>query len=278
MIPVLFHLGPITIYSYGLMMALGFIAGDLVLTSECRRRGFNPELGNSTVVWGAIGGIVGARIYDVIANWPDYAAHPASIVFSGAGFVWYGGLIGGIFATWMVARHYKVRFLTLADMCAPGLVLGMAFGRMGCLLSGDGDWGLPSKLPWAMAFPNAIVGWNSNSVLAVDSHHMLVSGYYPGVRVHPTPIYEAILYVAIFLVLWRLRKRQTFEGEFLYLYLILAGFARFFIEFLRINPRVVWDFSAAQVISLVMIVAGAAAWYFSVSRHRPEETRVAMRA
>jgi phosphatidylglycerol:prolipoprotein diacylglycerol transferase len=163
-------------------------------------------------------------------------------------------------------------------MCAPGLVLGMAFGRMGCLLSGDGDWGLPSKLPWAMAFPNAIVGWNSNSVLTVDSHHMLVSGYYPGVRVHPTPIYEAILYVAIFLVLWWLRKRQTFEGEFLYLYLILAGFARFFIEFLRINPRVVWDFSAAQVISLVMIVAGAAAWYFSASRRRPEETRVAMRA
>src|ERR1041385_6381351 len=115
MIPVLFHLGPITIYSYGLMMALGFIAGDLVLTSECRRRGFNPELGNSTVVWGAIGGIVGAQVYDVIANWSDYAAHPASIVFSGAGFVWYGGLIGGIFATWMVARHYKVRFLTLTD-------------------------------------------------------------------------------------------------------------------------------------------------------------------
>src|ERR1700761_3595546 len=96
MIPVLLRLGPLTIYSYGLMMAFGFIAGDLVLSRECRRRGFNPELASSVVVWGAIGGLVGARIYDVFDNWQAYKENPLSIVISGSGFVWYGGLIGGI--------------------------------------------------------------------------------------------------------------------------------------------------------------------------------------
>jgi phosphatidylglycerol:prolipoprotein diacylglycerol transferase len=266
MIPIILHLGPLTIYSYGLMMALGFIVGDLLLSHECRRRGFASELGTSIVVWGAIGGLVGARLYDVFDNWPLYADHPASIIFSGAGFVWYGGLIGGIIATWLVARYYHVSFLTIADMCAAPLVLGMAFGRMGCQLSGDGDWGLPSKLPWAMAYPRAIVGWGPDSVLKLDRHDNLVSGFYPGVRVHPTPIYEALLYVGIFVFLWSIRKRVGLVGELLYLYLILAGFARFMVEFVRINPRVLWGLSEAQIISLVMIGTGSMAWYVSSSR------------
>ncbi|HJU09662.1 MAG TPA: prolipoprotein diacylglyceryl transferase family protein, partial [Candidatus Binataceae bacterium] len=118
MIPVILRLGPLTIYSYGLMMALGFIAADLLLSHECRRRGFNPEMATSLIVWGAIGGLAGARIYDVFDNWSAYMSHPVSIIFSGAGFVWYGGLIGGIVSTWLVATYYKVSFLTIADMCA----------------------------------------------------------------------------------------------------------------------------------------------------------------
>jgi phosphatidylglycerol---prolipoprotein diacylglyceryl transferase len=268
MIPIILRLGPITIYSYGLMMALGFIAGDLLLSHECRRRGFKSELGTAIVVWGAVGGLAGARIYDVFDNWSTYIAHPASIIFSGAGFIWYGGLIGGIIATWLVVRYYRVSFLTAADMCAAPLVLGMAFGRMGCLLSGDGDWGLPSKMPWAMAYPHAIVGWGPETVLKLDSHDNLVSGYYPGVRVHPTPIYEAILYVAIFCFLWSIRKKVSLEGELLYLYLILGGAARFMVEFVRINPRVLAGLSEAQIISLIMIVAGSMAWYWSAARRR----------
>src|ERR1700694_3698213 len=95
MFPVLLHLGPITIYSYGVMMAMGFIAGDFILTRECRRRGISPDFANAIVVWGAIGGIVGSRIYDVFDNWPAYATNPWSMVFSAAGFVWYGGFIAG---------------------------------------------------------------------------------------------------------------------------------------------------------------------------------------
>jgi len=278
MIPVILRLGPITIHSFGLMMALGLIAGDIILSSECRRRGYSPDLANAIVVWGAISGIAGSRLYDVIDQWPDYAAHPWSIVFSGAGFVWYGGLIAGIITTWIVARRYGVAFLTVADMCAPALVLGQAFGRMGCQLSGDGDWGLPSTLPWAMAYPKAIVGWNAQTVLKLDSHNNLVSGFFPGVRVHPTPVYEVILYVAIFLVLWTLRKRPHAEGQILYLYLILASAERFLVEFLRINPRVLFGLSEAQIISVGMAAVGAIAWYWSTTRGAEVESPRAIRA
>ena len=280
MIPIILRLGPVTIYSYGLMMALGFIAGDLLLNNECRRRGFSSELATAIVIWGAIGGLGGARIYDVFDNWPAYMSHPASIIFSGAGFVWYGGLIGGILSTWLVARRHRVSFLAVADMCAAPLVLGMAFGRMGCQLSGDGDWGLPSTLPWAMAYPRAIVGWGPDTVLKLDRHDNLVSGFFPGVRVHPTPVYEAILYVAIFCFLWSIRKKVSLEGELLYLYLILVGAARFMVEFVRINRRVSWGLSEAQIISLIMITAGSLTWYWS-SRRRAEtisSSREALRA
>ena|SRR6516225_4188624 len=277
MIPVILRLGPVTIYSYGLMMALGFIVGDLLLSVECRRRGLNSELGTAIILWGAIGGLTGARLYDVFENWSVYVSHPLSIIFSGAGFVWYGGLIGGIVSSWLVARHYRVPFLTVADMCAAPLVLGMAFGRMGCQLSGDGDWGLPSRLPWAMAYPRAIVGWGPETVWKLDGHGNLVSGFFPGVRVHPTPIYESFLYVNIFLVLWSIRRRVTLEGQIFYLYLILAGAARFLVEFVRINPRVLWGLTGAQIISLLMIAAGSAAWYWS-SRRRVESAQTSRQA
>jgi phosphatidylglycerol:prolipoprotein diacylglycerol transferase len=288
MIPIILRLGPVTIYghhfgltihSFGLMMALGFIAGDLLLSYECRRRGFNADLSTWLILGGAVGGLAGARLYDVFDNWPYYMDHPLAIVWSGAGFVWYGGLIGGIISSWLVARHYRVPFLVVADMCAPPLALGMAFGRMGCLLSGDGDWGLPSKLPWAMAYPRAIVGWGADTVLKLDQHGKLVSGYFAGVRVQPTPIYEALLCVAIFGFLWSIRKKVRLAGELLYLYLILAGAARFMVEFVRINPRVLWGLTEAQLISLVMVGAGIIAYLSSWQRAETVGTRrVALRA
>jgi phosphatidylglycerol---prolipoprotein diacylglyceryl transferase len=289
MIPVLLHLGPIPIYSFGVMAALGFLAADFTLTLECRRRGIDPGLADSVVVWAALAGFAGSRIYDVFDNWSNYMAHPWSIVFSGAGFVWYGGLIGGIISTWLVTRHYKLRFVTVADMCAAPLILGQAFGRMGCLLSGDGDWGLPSTLPWAMAFPKAIVGWHGDlhlkdgsfipaTVLKLDPHGMLVDGFFPGVRVHPTPLYEVAMFLAIFAVMWSLRTRASFPGQQLCLYLILAGVERFVVEFLRINPRVLWGFSEAQLISLVSIAVGVATWLWLAGRQPAIEPGVALRA
>ena len=213
MIPVLFKLGPLTVYSYGMMMALGFLAADFVISSECRRKGLNADFASALVVWAAIAGIAGSRLYSVIDTFPVYMHDPWSIIFSGSGFVWYGGLIGGIGAAYFVSRYYKIDFLTTADMAGPALVIGQALGRIGCHLSGDGDWGMPTTLPWGVQYPNAIVGWNGNSVLRLDAHNHLVSAFFPGVRVHPTPIYEAILYTCIFLFLWSLRKNQSGPGK-----------------------------------------------------------------
>src|SRR5579871_4672432 len=259
MIPVLFKLGPITVYSYGMMMALGFLAADFVISSECKRRGLNRDFASSMVVWAAIAGIACSRLYSVIDNFPAYAHDPWSIIFSGSGFVWYGGLIGGLTSSYFVARYYKIPFWIAADMAGPALVIGQALGRIGCHLSGDGDWGLPSTLPWAVAYPKAIVGWGPQTVLKLGPHHTLVSGYFAGVRVHPTPIYEAILYTGVFVVLWSMRRRGGVPGRIFYLYLVLLGACRFMVEFLRINPRVLWGLSEAQLIAIAMMVIGVVA-------------------
>lgn len=268
MIPVLFRLGPITVYSYGLMMALGFLAADLVIASECRRRGLNPDYASSIVVWAAISGIAGSRVYDILDNFSAYMHDPSAMIFSGSGFVWYGGLFGGLAATYLVSRYYGIKFLTTTDMAAPALALGQAFGRIGCQLSGDGDWGLPSNLPWAMSYPRAIVGWDPQHVLALGPNHTLVSACQTAaqcaqVRVHPAPIYETILYIGVFAVLWLLRKRNRIDGRLFYGYLMLAGASRFVVEFVRINPRVLMGLSEAQLIAIAMMVTGAAAYILS---------------
>jgi phosphatidylglycerol---prolipoprotein diacylglyceryl transferase len=272
MIPILLRLGPlhlfghpltITIYSYGLMMALGFIAADLVIAADCPRRGIDPDYATAVVLWGALGGLIGARLYDVLNNWHLYMADPITIIWSGSGFVWFGGFIGGVTAAFFVARYYKVSVGATADMCGPALAIGQALGRIGCHLSGDGDWGLPSTLPWAVAYPKAIVGWGPQTVLKLGPHGTLVSGFFPGVRVHPTPIYEAILYMAVFLILWSMRRRAGTPGRIFYLYLVLLGGCRFMVEFLRVNPRVLWGLSEAQLIGLAMLVVGVVALYMT---------------
>ncbi len=266
MIPVLLEFDlfgfPIRIYSYGLMMALGFLSAGYVIWLDCKRRGIDPEYASTIIFWAALGGIAGSRIYHVIDNWRIYADDPASIVWSSAGFVWYGGLIGGLTAVYLVSRYYKVPFGVTADMSGPALAIGQAIGRLGCQLSGDGDWGLPSTLPWAMAYPNAIVGWNSDTVLKVDESGRLVSAFFPGVRVHPAPIYETLLYLGVFWILWRMRTKLKRPGRVLCLYFLLAGAARFIVEFVRVNPRVFYGLSEAQLFAIAMMVIGGVAFFY----------------
>jgi phosphatidylglycerol:prolipoprotein diacylglycerol transferase len=271
MIPILLRLGPITVYSYGLMMALGFIAADIACTSEFKRHGYQGEWASTLILWTAIAGVVGSRLYDIADNWPHYAANPWEMIFSGAGFVWYGGLAGGVIAAYFVARYYKIRFLVLADMAAPGLAIGHAIGRIGCQLSGDGDWGTVSNLPWAMAYHNAIVGWTGRTVLALNGNRLVAApgctdtGCAPWVRVHPAPVYETLLYTGVFLILWSIRKKIHVEGRLFYLYLIMAGGCRFAVEFIRVNPRVLWGLSEAQLIALAMVAIGIAAYAWSTA-------------
>lgn len=248
-------------------MALGFIAAGVLLAVECRRRKITTDFASSIVLWGAIGGLAGARLWDVFDQFPAYAHHPLSIIFSRSGFVWYGGLVGGTLAIYLLTRHYKIPFLTTADMAAPAVLIGHAFGRMGCLLSGDGGWGVPTKMPWGMAFPNAIVGWNPHTVLKLNAHNQLVSGFYPGVRVQPTPIFEAILYVLIAaFLLWAMRNLNWPKGRVFYVFLVLSGGARFLVEFWRINPRSLWGLSQPQLFAIPMMAAGVAALVLTWNR------------
>ena len=268
MIPVLFHLGPLTVYSFGMMMALGFLVADYVIRLECQRRGFDPEYSSSIVIAAAVAGIAGSRIYAILDDLPTYLADPKSMIFSGSGFVFYGGMIGGVIGAYLVSRWYRISFGVTIDMCAPALAIGQAIGRIGCLLSGDGDWGLPSTLPWAMAYPRAIVGWNSETVLKLDDHYRLVSGFFPGVRVHPAPIYETILYVGVFYILWSMRKTSQPPGRLIYWYMVLAGAARFVVEFVRINPRVFGPLSEAQLIAIAMMILGGVALLLTAEKDK----------
>ena len=270
MIPVLFHLGPLTVYSFGLMMALGFLAADYVIRLECVRRGYDPEYSSSIVIAAAVIGLVGSRLYAILDDLPAYLADPKTMIFSGSGFVFYGGMIGGILGAYLVSRWYRIGFAATMDMAAPALAIGQAIGRIGCQLAGDGDWGLPSTMPWAMAYPRAIVGWNSETVLKLDEHYRLVSGYFPGVRVHPAPVYETILYLGVFTILWSMRKTSYPPGRLIYWYLVLAGGARFFVEFVRINPRVFYMFSEAQLIAFAMVVVGGIALILTREKDQAE--------
>src|SRR5262249_42104999 len=132
MIAILLHLGSLTIHSYGLMMWLGIFAAGVVCTGEFKRRGYKGEWAVNLVVWSAISGIVGSRIYDIIDNWPHYAANPWDMIFSGAGFVWYGGLMGGAIGSFFVARYYPIPWLVLTQMTVAGA------DRYGG--AGSGDW------------------------------------------------------------------------------------------------------------------------------------------
>jgi len=239
--PVILRLGPLTIYSYGLMMAIAFLTAAYLAGKELSRKGFDGELASTMVFWAAVGGLVGARIFAIFDDWSGFLADPLHVIFSGAGFVWYGGLIGGFLAVSWSIRANGLPWLITVDCIAPGLVLGHAIGRIGCELAGDGDWGRETTLPWGRAYPNAIVGWT----------------YPAGVYVHPTPLYEALAYTLVFLFLWSIRKRPHPDGTIFWWYLVLASSARFCIEFVRINPRLLAGLSEAQLISIAFVAIGS---------------------
>lgn len=238
MIPELFKIGPLTINSFGVMAMLGFLIPMFLLRKEMARKGRDPELANGMIIAAMIGGFLGARIYFIIERWDRFLAHPMDYIFSGAGLVWYGGLIGGFLGVYLYVRRKSIPFPLVCDLMAPLLALGQTFGRAGCLLSGDGDYGPPTDVPWAMSFPNGIVPTTEH--------------------VHPTPLYDMILLFAIFLILWNIRKKELPTLFKFSLYLILVGTERIFTEFFRTTPKILLGLTMAQLISIGLIIAGVA--------------------
>lgn len=238
MLPILFEIGPIEIRSYGVFVALAFIASWFVVRHELSRRAGRGDAADYLVLAAAVGGFVGARLY-----W--YAEHaatvPPSALLSGAGFTWYGGVLGATIAVVLVARRLGVRLSDLLATAAPALALGYAVGRLACQFAGDGTYGKPSDLPWAMAYPNGVVPTDE--------------------RVHPTPVYETLAHLIFFAILWRLRDRLPAHRLF-GLYLVLASVERFAVEFLRINDEAVLGLTQPQLFALAFTAIGVAllAW------------------
>jgi phosphatidylglycerol---prolipoprotein diacylglyceryl transferase len=265
MYPVLFQLGPITIYSFGLFMALAALFAAWVVHSELKRYGYNPELASTMIFAAAVGGLVGARLLFIVEEWNNFLVAPLNYVFTGAGFTWYGGFLGGVVAVSWVVRKNKIPWLVGADIAAPALALAYGVGRIGCHVAGDGDWGKVTDVPWGVAYTNAIVGW-ADPTTGIP--------YPPGARVHPTPIYEFIESVIVFAVLWFLRKKNLPPGKIAWLYLILAGISRFGVEFWRINPSLALGLSEAQLVSMLLMALGFLLLFVQPGASRLEKAKV----
>src|SRR5215210_8235242 len=208
------HLGPVTLQTFGICFAAGFIGAGALIARRFKELGRPPDWAYEMVFAGLAGGLVGSRVDYLAQNWSKVSGDLLGNLFSGSGLVWFGGMVGGAAGVllWAARRHWLG--LQLLDVCAPALALGNAIGRVGCQLSGDGDYGRATDLPWGMAYPKGTV-------------RTLV-------EVHPTPIYETLAMGLVAIVLWQLRDRLR-GGRLFALYLVLAGFERLLVELIRRN-------------------------------------------
>jgi phosphatidylglycerol:prolipoprotein diacylglycerol transferase len=240
-------LGPLTLQTFGIMFSLAFVGAGALVARRLNEIGRPVDWAYELVFAALLGGLVGARLYYMIDNWSSVQDDFFGNLFSGEGLVWYGGALGGVAGAFLWA--YRRRFLGLAllDLTAPALALGYAIGRIGCQLSGDGDYGISSSLPWAMAYPDGTVPTRED--------------------VHPTPVYETLAMGLAAWLLWSWRDRFR-PGVLFALYLVLAGSERFLVEFVRRNEEVLAGLTAAQLQSLALILAGSL-WLALAARRRP---------
>src|ERR1700675_600401 len=238
MIPYL-HIGPLTIPTFGLMVALALITSGYVLQADFDRRGMKADAFLMITIAG-LAGIFGAKLYHLLESPAEFFADPFHLFFSRYGFAWFSGFLGGFGAMLLLGRRAKLPLLEFLDACSPAASFGYAIGRIGCFLSGDGDYGKPTSLPWGMSFPNGVVPTTE--------------------RVHPAPLYELLIWSAIGWLLWRLGarflKRPGHSGDIFCYYLILTGVARFLVEIIRINPPWILGLTNAQVASAASVIAG----------------------
>ncbi len=242
------HVLGISIKTFGVMFALGFLACGAVVARRLRELEKPVDWAYEIVFAALVGGVIGARAYYVIQNYDAVKHDLLGSIFSGSGLVWYGGALGGAIGVIAWMRWRDALELRMFDMCATALALGYAIGRIGCQVSGDGDYGIRSSLPWAMGYPHGTVPTPA------------------GVRVQPTPIYETVSMCLLAYLLWQLRDRVR-PGVVCALYLVASGLERFLVEFIRRNKEVAAGLTAPQLESLVAIMVGSL-WLAAMVRHR----------
>jgi phosphatidylglycerol---prolipoprotein diacylglyceryl transferase len=230
-------LGPLDLQTVGICFAFAFLASGAIFGRRLRELGKPADWTYEAVFAALIGGVVGSRLDFLIQNWDEVSGDVLGNIFSGSGLVFFGGLIGGAIGVVLWAWWRGWLGWQLLDTAAAPIAIGYTVGRIGCQVSGDGDYGVESDLPWAMAYPEGTVPTDET--------------------VHPTPVYDTLTMGLATLVLWHLRDRFA-PGVLFGLYLIIAGAQRFLIELIRRNDSVVGGLTLAQLFSLALLALGSA--------------------
>ena len=237
--PILIQIGPLTIRYYGLMYAVAILVGLALVRRDVRRRGLSitdDDVVNIVLI-AVAAGILGARAYYVAFNWDFYGQNWKEIpaIWHG-GLAIHGGLAGGVLAGWWFVRRHNLPFLLMSDVAAPTLILGQAFGRFGNFMNGDAH-GVPTSMPWGVIFPG----------------YSIAGQEFPHTPIHPTMLYEMVLNLMIFVLLYRLRLRPAKDGFLFSLYLVLYSTGRYVVSFFRADSLMLGPFRAAHVVSLLII-------------------------
>ncbi|SHG38924.1 phosphatidylglycerol:prolipoprotein diacylglycerol transferase [Thermosyntropha lipolytica DSM 11003] len=235
MYPVLLKLGPFTVYSWGVMLALAVIIGVWGVGRLFAREGFSPDTALSMTIIMIIAGVIGGRAaYILIYEWQDLLRDPASVLFTAglSGLIWYGGFVGGFIAYYLYVKKHKLPFFRIADMFAPYIALGYAIVRVGCFFNG------------------CCYGGVTDSVCGV------VFPYVDGFHRHPTQLYSSFLNLVLFGVLWWLYPRRKFEGQVFAVYIIGYSVYRFIIEFFRESLINYGMFTLGQLYTGVLFIIG----------------------
>ena len=245
---------PHQVPTFGLMLWLAAVAGALLVERAFRRAGIDADAVGMVAV-AVVAGIVGAKLWHVLDSPEEFRTIGWGVLWDTAGFAWYGGLIFGISALVLQGVRAKIGGLRMLDLCAPAAAIGYGIGRIGCFLSGDGCYGIEIKpvnllgftfRPWGMAFPHGLQPiW---------------------VPVYPTPLYELGVGLLIGWWLWVRLGKPHATGAILGQYLALTGMARFLVEFIRRNPKVLWGLSNAQLASAGTVLAGVALTWWAATR------------
>jgi len=254
MLPDIFKIGPLTLHSYGLMLALAFLAGIWLMELQTKKIGLDKNLIVDLGVFVMTGSVIGSRLMYVATHWNEYSSNPwqALAVWQG-GLTFYGGFILGTLTAVAFCRVRKISFWTIADIAAPGFAAGLGLGRIGCFLNGC-CFGKPSSLPWAVTFP-------ANGAAALTA----------GCPVHPTQIYESAFGFVAFGLLWALRNKRKFPGFSICLFFLLYGIWRFISDQFRVyeqSQRWIFGLTNNQWISLGIILFAITAGLMLKLRHK----------
>ncbi len=230
------------------------------------------------IMLAAVFGIIGSRLFSILENFSDFIQDPIGQIVSGSGLTIYGGLILAFLVIYFYAGRKGIKPIHMMDIAAPALILGYGVGRMGCQFSGDGDWGIVNKLSkpswfpfpdwtWSNHYPRNVLNQGTLIPDCVGNYcHQLVPG------VFPTPIYEIIYSIIGFAIIWSLRKRIKTPGIIFFIYLLLTGIGRFFVEFIRVNPRYNYfgfDLSQAQYIAMAFILIAITGLFYLGRKKQP---------